>query len=221
MLILKCNNLIKQYNEHEAAVVNGVTLEFSEGDFVSVMGRSGSGKSTLLKMLCGLLAPCSGVVECAGHTVTNLSKKELANFRSSVIGVVFQESMLIDDFSVKDNILVPLYISKAKLDKPYLDRLIEIMGLKDLLNRKPKNLSGGEKQRASIARALINKPKVLFADEPTGSLDSKTELEVMELFKVVNENLGVTIVQVTHSQSCAAVSKRVLHMQDGVILGDR
>ena len=217
IVILRAKNLIKRYGDNEAAVINGVSLEFRKGDFVSIMGRSGSGKSTLLKLLSGLIFPCKGEVECAGFNVVTLKGKELTNFRTSVIGIVFQENNLIEDFSIKDNILTPLYIAGRKADKEHFDRLIEIAGLKNFLNRKPKNLSGGEKQRASIVRALISKPQILFADEPTGSLDSKSEQQIMELFKRVNEEFGTTIIQVTHSEACAGVSKRVVRMMDGKV----
>ncbi|MCL2847738.1 MAG: ABC transporter ATP-binding protein [Firmicutes bacterium] len=215
--MIKAKNLIKRYESSGVVVINDVSLEFESGEFVSIMGRSGSGKSTLLKLLSGLLLPCKGEVECAGFNVTMLKGRELTHFRTSVIGIVFQENNLIEDFSIKDNILTPLYIVGKKVDKEYFDKLIEITALKNFLSRKPKSLSGGEKQRASIARALISKPQILFADEPTGSLDSKSEQQIMELFKKINKEFATTIIQVTHSEVCASLSKRIVRMKDGKV----
>jgi len=218
MTILSCNNLIKRYKLNEAPIINGVSLSFEEKDFVSIMGRSGSGKSTLLKLLCGLLRPDEGTIECAGYSVGILKGKELSKFRSSVIGIVFQDSNLISDFNIQDNILTPLYIAGARPDKAYLDRLLEITEMGSFLKRMPNELSGGQRQKAAIARALIARPKVIFADEPTGSLDSQSELAVMRLFGAVRSELGVTIVQVTHSDVCAEASQRIIRIDDGKIV---
>ena len=215
MAIISCNNLIKYYPTSEAPIINGVSLDIDEGSFVSITGRSGSGKSTLLKLLCGLLAPDGGSVECAGFDPGKLRGRELSRFRSTVIGIVFQDNNLIGDFSVWDNIMTPLYIAGARPDKAYTDRLIDITGVGGLLKRMPASLSGGQRQKAAVARALIAKPKVLFADEPTGNLDSQSELEVMRLFCEAGKEFGTTIVQVTHSGVCAGAGDRVVRIEDG------
>jgi len=199
-------------------VINGVSLSFDKADFVSIMGRSGSGKSTLLKLLCGLLRPDEGTVECAGYDVGTLKGKALSKFRSSVIGIVFQDNNLITDFSVEDNILTPLYIAGAKPDKAHLDKLLEITEIRPYLKRMPHQLSGGQQQKVAIARALIARPQVLFADEPTGNLDSQSELAVMRLFETAVKEFGVTIIQVTHSDVCAEASHRVIRIDDGRIV---
>jgi len=215
MSILICKNLIKSYAGLEKPVINDISLILDEGCFVSVTGRSGSGKSTLLKLMSGLLRPDAGEVTVAGYAVNNLTAKQRGFFRSRVIGFVFQDSNLIPDFNIEDNIFSPLYIAGIKPDKDYYSRLLKMTGLEDLRGRLPDKLSGGQKQKAAVLRALIAKPKIIFADEPTGNLDSASEAEIMELFNTVNKELGISIVQVTHSPFCAAAGRGIIKINDG------
>jgi len=218
MLVLKADNVIKSFGE--TTIINGVDVELQSGEYASIMGRSGSGKSTLLKVLCGLLEVDSGDVVVDGYDITKLKGKQKSIFRSSIIGVVFQDNNLLPDFNVKDNILVPMYISKQKINNEYYESLLAIVGLKGHDHKFPNQLSGGMQQRAAIARALIAKPKIIFADEPTGNLDSKTEKEIIELFKDINKKLGTTILQVTHSDALARSSSRIIVIDDGKIINE-
>jgi len=215
MTVVSCKNLIKRYDGAATPVINGVSFELVEGCFVSVMGRSGSGKSTLLKLLCGLLTPDSGEVFVAGHNVHCLNSRKRSYFRSRVIGIVFQDNNLISDFCVEDNILTPLYIAGAKPDKDYYNRILELTELSEYRRKMPTELSGGQKQKAAVARALIARPKIIFADEPTGSLDSASEAQIMGLFNAVNREFGISVVQVTHSAACAAAGRGIIRINDG------
>jgi len=217
MPVVSCKNVYLKYNGLEQPVINDVTLDLLEGCFVSIMGRSGSGKSTLLKLMCGLLKPDSGVIITADCKLSELNAKEIGKFRSQIVGIVFQDNNLIDDFNVKDNILAPLYIAGKKLETKHFERLLELTELKELVDRMPHQLSGGQKQKVAIARALIAKPKIIFADEPTGSLDSASEQQIMELFKAINNEFGVAIVQVTHSAECAKAGKTIITINDGKV----
>ena len=220
MNIVKCRDLVKTFPGQERAVLDGVSLEFETGCFVSIMGRSGSGKSTLLRCLCGLLPMDSGTVEVAGHDIAAMTAKQQSDFRSGVIGIVFQDNNLVDEFNVEDNILTPIFIAGARVDREYYARLLKLTQLEKFKDRFPRQLSGGQRQKVAIARALIAKPNIIFADEPTGSLDSKSELEIMDLFKTVNKEFGTSIIQVTHSGICAAAGSRTIRINDGKIEGD-
>lgn len=215
MALLTLKNISKTYAGAEKPVIDGVSLELPAGCFVSIMGRSGSGKSTLLKIMCGLIEPDCGEVSVAGYNLAALTEKERSNFRSGVIGIVFQENNLIDGFSVEDNIFTPLYIAGKKPDTDYYKKLLALTGTEELCKRMPHELSGGQKQRVAVARALIARPEIIFADEPTGSLDSQSEAEIMELFRTVNRELGTAIVQVTHSESCAKTGNTIIRINDG------
>lgn len=216
-MIVKCEKIVKTFSGQEKAVLDGVSLELDEGCFVSIMGRSGSGKTTLLRCLCGLMSIDSGAITVCGYDVNNLKPKEQSHFRSSVIGIVFQDNNLIDEFTVEDNILAPIFIAGKKPDKEHFARILKITGLEKFKDRFPHQLSGGQRQKTAIARALVAKPKIIFADEPTGSLDSKSEQQIIELFKAVNKDLGVSIVQVTHSSVCAAAGTKIIKINDGKI----
>ena len=216
-MILSCKNIVKRYEGMERPVIDGVSFDLDEGCFVSVMGRSGSGKSTLLKVLCGLLTPDEGAVTVAGCDVHGLTAKEQCFFRSRAIGIVFQDNNLISDFNIEDNVFSPLYIAGVKPDTEYYGRLLKLTELEDCRRKMPSEISGGQRQRAAVARALIARPKIIFADEPTGSLDSKSEAQVMELFSAVNKEFGVSIVQVTHSAACAAAGRGVIYINDGKV----
>jgi len=217
MKIVECKDIVKTFVGQDKPVLNGVSLTLDSGCFVSIMGRSGSGKSTLLRVICGLIPADGGTVFVAGHEVEKLSTRQKSKFRSSVIGIVFQDGNLVDEFNVEDNILTPLYIAGAKVDKEYYKRLLKLTELDDMKKKMPNQLSGGQRQKVAIARALIAKPKVLFADEPTGSLDSKSELQIMDLFKLVNKEFGISIIQVTHSKICAGAGTRIIRINDGRI----
>ena len=220
MVILSAQNVVKQFGTSRP-VVNGVDVEIRDGEYVSIIGRSGSGKSTLLRLLCGLEPADNGRIVVDGHDLGLLRGKELSLFRSTVIGVVFQDNNLIQDFSVRDNILTPMYISRRKVDDAYYQKLLRLVGLAQHENKRPCQLSGGMQQRAAIARALIAKPKIIFADEPTGSLDIKTEDEIIKLFQDINTKLGTTILQVTHSDACVRASSRIITICDGKIVDER
>jgi len=214
--IISCKNIIKSFSE-DAPIIDDVSLELEEGCFASIMGRSGSGKTTLLRVICGLEPLDAGEVTVAGFIVNKLNEKEKSHFRSKIIGIVFQDSNLIDDFSVEENIFTPIYIAGEKPDLEYYKRLLEIAEISHLKDRYPRTLSGGQRQRVAVIRALIAKPKVLFADEPTGSLDSKSEQQIMHLFSTVNKEFGISILQVTHSEECAGVGSRIIRINDGKI----
>ena len=213
--LVQCKNLVKSFAGKR--IIDDVSLDLFEGCFVSIMGRSGAGKSTLLRVMCGLIDADSGDVEIAGYRVHKLSGKKKCEFRSTVIGIVFQDSNLISDFNVEDNIMTPLYISGKKLDKEHFEKLITLLEIKPYLKKMPSQISGGMRQRAAVARALIAKPKVLFADEPTGALDSKNEQEMMRLFAALNKDFGTSIIQVTHSDFCAQSGKNIIRINDGKV----
>jgi len=216
-MLIECKNVIKFYDKQSNPVLDGVTLNLESESFVSFMGRSGSGKSTLLRVLCGLEPINSGEVRVAGYDVTKLTAKDRFTFLTSVIGIVFQDSNLIDSFTVEDNILAPCLIAKKKVDKEHLNKLLEVTDLKEHLNKYPAQLSGGMRQRAAVARAVINKPQILFADEPTGSLDSTSEKDILKLFSELNKEFKTTIFMVTHSNECAEYSDKVVKIHDGKI----
>ena len=215
MALVTCKNIVKSFAGKR--IIDDVSFELNEGCFVSIMGRSGAGKSTLMRIICGLIDADSGTVDVAGYRVDKLYGRQKTKFRSTIMGIVFQDSNLISDFNVEDNILTPLYISGKKLDKAHYDKLLTLLEIKPYLKKMPSQISGGMRQRAAIARALIANPKVLFADEPTGALDSKSEKEVMRLFTAINAEFGTSIIQVTHSDYCAQASKSIIRINDGQI----
>ncbi len=215
--IIRLKNIKKRIASEE--ILKGIDLEISEGEFVSIVGASGSGKSSLLYIMGLLDKPSEGEVFFERKKITNLQDKELAYLRNRKIGFVFQFHYLVQELSVLDNIILPALksgLSQTESRKKALE-LLERLGLKGKENRKPYQISGGEMQRAAIARALINKPKVILADEPTGNLDSTNTQKVMEIFKEINEN-GTTIVMVTHELDLAKQTKRIVEVRDGVIV---
>ena len=183
------------------------------------MGQSGSGKSTLLYILGGLDAPTSGHVLLNGTDISRFEDEKMSRIRRQKIGFVFQFYNLIPNLNVEENIMLPLLLDGKKMGgyKKQLDRILEIVGLSDRRKHKPRELSGGQQQRVAIARALIGNPEILFADEPTGNLDSKTGAEIMNLLREINQNSGQTIIMVTHSPDAAKNSSRVITVQDGMI----
>lgn len=200
-------------------VLKDISLQVMQGEFVSMMGPSGSGKSTLLYILGGLDTPTSGHVLLNGTDISRFGDEKMSRIRRQKIGFVFQFYNLIPNLNVEENIMLPLLLDGKKMGgyKKQLDRILEIVGLSDRRKHKPRELSGGQQQRVAIARALIGNPEILFADEPTGNLDSKTGAEIMNLMREINQNSGQTVIMVTHSPDAAKSSSRMITVQDGMI----
>ena len=215
MLIAK--NVKKSYNNRE--ILKGIDLVVNDGEFVSIMGESGSGKSTLLSILSGNLRPDEGTVTFDGFEISTASDSEMAKFRRSELGFVYQSLNLISTLSSEDNILLPLYLGREDVLKgrKKMLELAERMGISHLLGCMPDNMSGGERQRVAIARALIHDPKIIMMDEPTGSLDSKSTAEVLELLKDIHESMKISIIQVTHSREAAEYADRIISIKDGEV----
>lgn len=201
-------------------VLKDISLQVAQGEFVSIMGPSGSGKSTLLYILGGLDAPTSGHVLLNGMDISRFSDEKMSCIRRRNIGFVFQFYNLIPNLNVEENILLPLLLDGKKIGsyQKQLKEMLDIVGLADHRKHTPRELSGGQQQRVAIARSLISKPEILFADEPTGNLDSKTGAEIMGLLREINQISGQTIIMVTHSPEAAKSSERVITVQDGVII---
>ncbi|MCR4796450.1 MAG: ABC transporter ATP-binding protein [Ruminococcus sp.] len=201
-------------------VLDNVSLAVGKGEFISLMGASGSGKSTLLYLLGGLDTPDSGEIFINGQDISKMRDKELSKLRREGMGFVFQFFNLVQNLTVEDNILLPLVMDGKKLkdNSERLNDILDKVGLSDKRKCYPNQLSGGQQQRCAIARAVIYEPQILLADEPTGNLDSKSGTEIMELFKRINDEKGITILMVTHSGECAAYSDKVITLCDGRIL---
>jgi putative ABC transport system ATP-binding protein len=210
----------RRYGEGETAVdaLRGVDLEVRSGELVAVMGPSGSGKSTLMHILAGLDRPTAGAVAIAGIEVTGLDDAKLTRLRRDHIGFVFQFFNLLPMLDAEENVVLPLTISGEKPDAAWLDSLLQQMGLADRRRHRPAELSGGQQQRVAIARALVSRPTILFADEPTGNLDSKTGGEILELMRESTDSYGQTTVMVTHEARAAAIADRILFLADGLIV---
>ena len=222
MSIIKVSNLSKEFGEKENLnkVLDNITFEIQKGEFVSLMGESGSGKSTLLYLIGGLDNPTNGAVLINEKDISKLKEKEIAKLRRKDIGFVFQFYNLVQNLTVEENIMLPV-IMDGKKEKDYKERLnkiLKIIGLESKRKSLPSQLSGGQQQRVSIARAIILSPSVILADEPIGNLDSKSGKEVMQLFKNINEEEGITILQVTHSEEAAKYGKRIIRLKDGKII---
>lgn len=201
-------------------VLNDISLRVNRGEFVSIMGPSGSGKSTLLYILGGLDAPTSGHVFLNGTDISGFDDEKMSRIRRQKIGFVFQFYNLIPNLNVEKNIMLPLLLDgkKTKDHQEQLSRILEVTGLSDRRRHTPRELSGGQQQRVAIARALIGSPEILFADEPTGNLDSKTGTEIMNLLCDINRSSGQTIIMVTHSPEAAKCSSRMITVQDGALI---
>lgn len=201
-------------------VLKDVSLQVMQGEFVSIMGPSGSGKSTLLYILGGLDTPTSGRVLLDGTDISFLGDEKMSRIRRQKIGFVFQFYNLIPNLSVEENIMLPLLLDGKKMGscKGRLEQILRVTGLSDRRSHTPRELSGGQQQRVAIARALIGNPEILFADEPTGNLDSRTGGEILALLQKINQDIGQTIIMVTHSQEAAKSSSRVITVQDGMII---
>ncbi len=221
-MIVTATGLTRSYGEGEATVhaLAGVDVAFDAGRFAAIMGPSGSGKSTLMHLLAGLDQPTSGSVQLAGVELANLGDRELTELRRDKVGFIFQSFNLLPVLSAEENILLPLSIAGRAPDQAWLDRLIDAVGLRDRLGHRPAELSGGQQQRVAVARALASQPAVVFADEPTGNLDSKTSTEVMKLLRRSVDELGQTIVMVTHDPRAAAYADRLVELEDGSIVRD-
>ncbi len=219
MVILETRDLRKIYGsgDTEVRALDGVDLTVEKGEFAAVVGTSGSGKSTLLHMLGGLDRPTSGTVTVDGRELSSLKDEELTIFRRRKIGFVFQNYNLVPVLSVYENIVLPIQLDGAAVDRDYVGRIIETLGLERKLRSLPNNLSGGQQQRVAIARALAAKPAIILADEPTGNLDSKTSLDVMGLLKITSEKFVQTIVMITHNEEIAQMAGRIIRIEDGRI----
>lgn len=219
MTILQTHDLKKQYGSGETAVhaLAGVDLAVEKGEFVAVVGTSGSGKSTLLHMLGGLDRPTSGSVTVDGKDIFSLKDEALTIFRRRKIGFVFQSYNLVPVLNVYENILLPIRLDGQRIDKAYIDSIIETLGLQTKLSNLPNNLSGGQQQRVAIARALASKPAIILADEPTGNLDSRTSQDVLSLMKVTGQKYAQTIVMITHNEEIAQLADRIIRIEDGRI----
>ncbi|UZP02984.1 ABC transporter ATP-binding protein [Clostridium botulinum] len=220
MALLEVKNLkkiyITRFGGNKVEALSDISFSVEENEYVAIMGESGSGKTTLLNILASLDKPTNGEVLLEGNNIVNIKEKEISAFRRNHLGFVFQDFNLLDTFSLKDNIFLPLVLS-GKDYKEMNDRLKPIvskLGIKDILEKYPYEVSGGQKQRAAVARALITHPKLVLADEPTGALDSKSSTELLNLFSDIN-SAGQTIVMVTHSTKAASHASRVLFIKDG------
>ena len=215
--------LTRTYGEGGSAVhaLRGVSVEIAAGEFTAVMGPSGSGKSTLMHLLAGLDTPDAGAVHIAGEDITRMSDRELTRLRRKHIGFIFQSFNLLPTLSAEENVTLPLAIAGRTPEPHVVDALLERMGLSDRRDHKPAQLSGGQQQRVAIARALICRPTVLFADEPTGNLDSASGASVLELLREAVDRDGQTTVMVTHDERAAAIADRVIHLADGRIVADK
>jgi putative ABC transport system ATP-binding protein len=218
--VVIASEVARRYGEGDTAVdaLRDVSLEVARGQLTTVMGPSGSGKSTLMHILAGLDRPTSGTVAIEGTEITTLGDTELTKLRRNHIGFIFQFFNLLPMLSAEENVTLPLTIAGEKVDRPWLEQLLENVGLKDRRKHRPSELSGGQQQRVAIARALITKPTVVFADEPTGNLDSRTGGEILELLRQAVQSTGQTTVMVTHDPRSASIADRILFLADGNIV---
>jgi putative ABC transport system ATP-binding protein len=218
--VVSARNLTKRYGQGDAQVeaLRSVSIEIDEGRMTAVMGPSGSGKSTLMHILAGLDQPDEGTVTIAGLEISSMSDAQLTKLRRQHIGFVFQFFNLLPMLTAEENILLPLSIAGEKADRPWVEELMDTVGIADRRSHRPSELSGGQQQRVSIARALLPRPTVLFADEPTGNLDSTTSRDVLELLRNSVDELRQTIVMVTHDPQAAAQADRILFLADGRIV---
>ncbi|MGZ4186865.1 MAG: ABC transporter ATP-binding protein [Solirubrobacteraceae bacterium] len=219
-IAVEAHDIERRYGEGDTAVhaLRGVSLEVDRGNLVAVMGPSGSGKSTLMHILAGLDTPTSGTVKVAGVDITGLDDAKLTRVRREHIGFVFQFFNLLPMLSAEENVLLPLSIAGEKPDRAWFEELLTTTGLADRRHHRPSELSGGQQQRVAIARALVTRPTIVFADEPTGNLDSKTGGEILDLLRSSAEAYNQTIVMVTHEPRAASIADRILFLADGLIV---
>ena len=219
---VSADSLVRRYGDGDSAVeaVGGVSLEVPTGQFTAIMGPSGSGKSTLMHLLAGLDRPTEGTVEIGGQDITTMGDKKLTLLRRKHIGFVFQAFNLVPTLTAEENVTLPLSIAGKKINRSWVDAVMERVGLDDRRSHRPAEMSGGQQQRVAVARALVAEPTVLFADEPTGNLDSRTSAEVLGLLRDAVTAYGQTTVMVTHDAHAAAVADRVLFIADGRLVSD-
>ncbi|AWI04867.1 ABC transporter ATP-binding protein [Clostridium drakei] len=225
MNILDIEKLEKSYKlskKDKVKVLSEVNLKVKTGELFAIMGPSGSGKTTLLNIISGIDSADGGRVLFNGNDLINMSKSQLALFRRHKMGMVFQEFNLIDSLNVKENIMMPMILDKREMEEmeAKTQELTQLLGISDILNKNVYEISGGQKQRAAICRALVNEPDIIFADEPTGNLDSKSTKDVMNYLSKVNENLGTSVLMVTHDSFAASYCSRVVLLKDGKIISD-
>ena len=222
MTILECKALTKEYYSGENVIkaVDHADLSFEQGAFTAITGPSGSGKSTLLHVLSSLENPTSGEVIYNGESLKKYNDNQLSILRRRRFGFVFQAYNLVQELTGYENILLPVMLDGRRADEGHLNRLIDLLGVRDRLSHLPGAMSGGQQQRVCIARALANKPAILFADEPTGNLDGKTGREVLTLLRTVSQELGITMILVTHDLSVAEQADRIIRLEDGRVADD-
>ncbi len=218
--MIKIQDITKRFDQLE--VLRGINLEIPDGQVVSIVGASGAGKTTLLQIMGTLDKPTTGTIEIDGTDVSHMSQKQLANFRNQKIGFVFQFHQLLPEFTALENVMIPAFIAgKSKKEaRERAEELLQFMGLSERADHKPNELSGGEKQRVAVARALVNNPSVVMADEPSGSLDTHNKEELHRLFFDLRDRYGQTFIIVTHDEQLASQCDRTIHMQDGLIIND-
>ena len=222
MKVLEAKNIKKYYGKEPniTKALDGVDFSVEKGEFVAIVGTSGSGKSTLLNMLGGLDIPTSGEIKIQGKKLSDLNDEQLTIFRRRSIGFIFQNYNLLPMLNVYENIVLPIELDGREVDQTFLNEIINMLGLQEKLKSMPNMLSGGQQQRVAIARALITKPAIILADEPTGNLDTKRSVEIMEILQELNQNLGITILMVTHEPDMAKYASRELHFLDGRLISD-
>ena len=222
-MLIKLTDISKKYGrgENEVVALKGINLSISKKEFVAVMGKSGCGKTTLINILGTILKPDEGQYLFDGENITKCAEKELAALKRSSISIIFQSFNLIDELDIKNNITLPFVFDKKEYDKEYFESVVKDLEIEGILSKYPDEISGGEKQRAAIARALLVKPKLILADEPTGNLDSENSEKVIRLLKKCVDNYGSTVIMVTHDIDMAGFADRILEMSDGkMINGD-
>jgi putative ABC transport system ATP-binding protein len=220
--IVSAHEVTRRYGEGDAAVdaLRGVSLDFPEGGFSAIMGPSGSGKSTLMHILAGLDRPTSGTVVIDGKDITKMDDGELTKLRRDRVGFVFQFFNLVPVLNAEENMLLPLSIAGKRPERGWVEQLMETVGIADRRTHRPSELSGGQQQRVAVARALVSRPAVVFADEPTGNLDSKTSDEVLSLLRRAVDEFGQTVVIVTHDEQAASFADRRIELVDGRVVRD-
>jgi putative ABC transport system ATP-binding protein len=221
--IVSASKITRRYGEGDAAVdaLRGIDLDVEQGKLTAVMGPSGSGKSTLMHILAGLDKPTEGTVTIAGEEIVSMGDNELTRLRRKHIGFVFQFFNLLPMLTAEENVKLPLSVAGEKVDEAWFAELVGKVGLADRLKHRPAELSGGPQQRVAVARSLVSRPTVVFADEPTGNLDSKTGEEILNLLRDSSDSYGQTIVMVTHDPRAAAIADRILYLADGLIVLDQ
>ncbi len=222
-VVVEADDVTRRYGEGDTAVdaLRGISLSVDRGELVAVMGPSGSGKSTLMHILAGLDKPTAGTVTIAGQQITRMDDDMLTHLRRKHIGFVFQFFNLLPMLTAEENVVLPLTIAGHKANPQWLDELLTATGLKDRRTHRPSELSGGQQQRVAIARALVTQPTIVFADEPTGNLDSKTSGEILDLMRKSVDDYRQTTVMVTHEPRAAAIADRILFLADGLIVQER